>query len=110
MRVCVQVKILLDQYDIAGDRVLTFNEFSVNKTNGGRESSKLQATGCVLLQQIMSDLSSHGWRVEGAAAEDMSEVDMKAMFVDADFQRRNSSELMVPPPRKVTQQSTNCHY
>jgi len=26
---------------------------------------------------------------------------MKAMFVDADFQRRNSSELMVPPPRKV---------
>ena len=50
----------------------------------------------------MSDLSSHGWRVEGAAAEDMSEVDMKAMFVDADFQRRNSSELMVPPPRKVT--------
>ena len=29
MRVCVQVKILLDQYDIAGDRVLTFNEFSV---------------------------------------------------------------------------------
>ena len=52
----------------------------------------------------MSDLSSHGWRVEGAAAEDMSEVDMKAMFVDADFQRRNSSELMVPPPRKVTQQ------
>ena len=54
----------------------------------------------------MSDLSSHGWRVEGAAAEDMSEVDMKAMFVDADFQRRNSSELMVPPPRKVTKQST----
>ena len=29
MRVCVQVKILLNQYDIAGDRVLTFNEFSV---------------------------------------------------------------------------------
>ena len=58
----------------------------------------------------MSDLSSHGWRVEGAAAEDMSEVDMKAMFVDADFQRRNSSELMVPPPRKVTMQSTNCQY
>ena len=29
IEVDIQVKILLDQYDIAGDRVLTFNEFSV---------------------------------------------------------------------------------
>ena len=39
MRVCVQVKILLDQYDIAGDRVLTFNEFSVKPMEGGRVAS-----------------------------------------------------------------------
>ena len=50
----------------------------------------------------MDDLGRHGWRVDTAEeSQDMEDVDMKAMFLDADVQRRDSVELLVAPPRRV---------
>ena len=54
------------------------------------------------MQQVMDDLGRHGWRADTAEeSQDMEDVDMKAMFLDADMQRRDSVELLVAPPRRV---------
>ena len=50
----------------------------------------------------MDDLCSHGWKLEAAEeAEDIDEVDMKELFIEADIARRNSLELVVTPTPKV---------
>ena len=94
------VKILLDQYDISGDRELTFNEFAVSLYLFS--NSLLIST----FQQIMDDLCSHGWKLEAAEeSEDIDEVDMKELFIEADIARRNSVELLVTPAPKVNNSS-----
>ena len=50
----------------------------------------------------MDDLCSHGWKLEAAKeSEDIDEVDMKELFIEADIARRNSVELLVTPAPKV---------
>ena len=50
----------------------------------------------------MDDLCSHGWKLEAAEeSEDIYEVDMKELFIEADIARRNSVELLVTPTPKV---------
>ena len=54
----------------------------------------------------MDDLCSHGWKLEAAEeSEDMDEVDMKELFIEADIARRNSVELLVTPAPKVSRRS-----
>ena len=45
----------------------------------------------------MEELEEAGWR----AAEENKDIDMKAMFDEADKERRNSGEI-IPIPRKVS--------
>ena len=91
------VKILLDQYDISGDRALTFNEFAVSFPTIFPPLLYSRS-----FQQIMDDLCSHGWKLEAAEeSEDIDEVDMKELFIEADIARRNSVELLVTPTPKV---------
>ena len=50
----------------------------------------------------MEELESHGWKADLAQeTEDINDIDMKAMFKDADNQRRDSVELVVAPSRRV---------
>ena len=54
----------------------------------------------------MDDLCSHGWKLEAAEeSEDIDEVDMKELFIEADIARRNSLELVVTPTPKVNNAS-----
>ena len=51
----------------------------------------------------MGELEDSGWKADTAKeCEDMNEIDMKSLFREADNQRRNSKELIVEVPRRVS--------
>ena len=51
----------------------------------------------------MGELEDSGWKADTAKeSEDMADMDMKNLLQEADNQRRNSKELIVEAPRRVS--------
>ena len=51
----------------------------------------------------MGELENSGWKADNAKeTEDVADMDMKNLLQEADNQRRNSKELIVEAPRRVS--------
>ena len=63
----------------------------------------------ICCQQVMDDLVRQGWTPDTATeTEDLADLDMKALFKGADCERRDSLELMIPPPKRVKMKHRAC--